>query len=105
MFLLPKTGSCKAVPAIQDFRERWPALFSEAQIKEEFKRITMVPLERTFLTKLDFYIPKMQEIFSKKGGVAGTKIRPLLDSLSQVPTHSLGKAEVVSNAYGYSEVD
>ena len=26
----------------------------------------------------------MQEIFSKKGGVAGTKIRPLLDSLSQV---------------------
>ncbi|KAK0146538.1 hypothetical protein N1851_014144 [Merluccius polli] len=43
----------------------------------------MVPLERTFFTKLDFYTPTTQEIFSKKGGVAGTKIRPLLDSLSQ----------------------
>ncbi|CAL8263520.1 unnamed protein product [Merluccius merluccius] len=73
----------KQCPAIQDFREKWPALFSEVQIKEEFKTITTVPLERTFLTKLDFYTPKMQEIFSKKGGVAGTKIRPLLDSLSQ----------------------
>ncbi|KAL0979010.1 hypothetical protein UPYG_G00179280 [Umbra pygmaea] len=73
----------KQCPAIQDFQERWPALFSEAQIKEEFKRITTVPLERTFLTKLDFYTPKMQEIISKKGGVAGTKIRPLLDSISQ----------------------
>ncbi|XP_062414846.1 uncharacterized protein LOC119210675 [Pungitius pungitius] len=73
----------KQCPAIHDFRERWPALLSEAQIKEEFKRITTVPLERTFLTKLDFYTPKMLEIFSKKGGLAGTKIRPLPDSLSQ----------------------
>ncbi|XP_076616611.1 uncharacterized protein LOC143339324 [Chaetodon auriga] len=82
-FSIRRQEVVKQCPAIQDFRERWPALFSEAQIKEEFKRITTFPLERTFLTKLDFYTPKMQEIFSKKGGVAGTKIRPLLDSLSQ----------------------
>lgn len=65
-------------------KSKWHYCTSFFQIKEEFKRITTVPLERTFLTKLDFYTPKMQEIFSKKGGVAGTKIRPLLDSLSQV---------------------
>ena len=54
------------------------------QIKEEFRRITTIHLELTFLTKLDFYTPKLQEILGTKGGVAGTKIRPLLDSLSQV---------------------
>ncbi|KAJ4937553.1 hypothetical protein JOQ06_002188 [Pogonophryne albipinna] len=70
-------------PAVHDFMERWPAMFSELQIKEEFRRITTIHLERTFLTKLDFYTPKLQEIFGTKGGVAGTKIRPLLDSLSQ----------------------
>ncbi|XP_033941836.1 uncharacterized protein [Pseudochaenichthys georgianus] len=53
-------------------------------IKEEFQRITTIHLERNFLTKLDFYTPKLQEIFGTKGGVAGTKIRPLLDSLSQL---------------------
>ncbi|KAF3838873.1 hypothetical protein F7725_010641, partial [Dissostichus mawsoni] len=53
------------------------------QIKEEFRRITTIHLQRTFLTKLDFDTPKLQETFGTKGGVAGTKIRPLLDSLSR----------------------
>lgn len=54
------------------------------QIKEEFRRITTIHLERTFLTKLDLYKPKLREVFAKKGGVAGTKIRPLLDSIRKV---------------------
>ncbi|KAJ4924410.1 hypothetical protein JOQ06_000650 [Pogonophryne albipinna] len=58
------------------------------EIKEEFRRITTIHLERIFLTKLDFYTPKLEEIFGTKGGVAGTKIRPLLDSLSQKPSIS-----------------
>ncbi|XP_074546285.1 uncharacterized protein LOC141810709 [Halichoeres trimaculatus] len=73
----------KQCPSIQHFRARWPALFSEAQIEEEFRRITTVHLQRTFLSKLDLYTPKLQEIFSKKGGVAGSKIKPLLESFSQ----------------------
>ncbi|KAL6457320.1 hypothetical protein MHYP_G00342830 [Metynnis hypsauchen] len=52
-------------------------------VKDEFRRITTVNLEQTFLTKLDFYTPKLLTIFKTKGGVAGTKLRCLLDSLGQ----------------------
>lgn len=54
------------------------------QIKDEFGRITTVPLEQTFLSKLDTYTPKLLEIFHTKCGVANRKIKPQLDSLSQV---------------------
>ncbi|XP_030205828.1 uncharacterized protein LOC115538275 isoform X1 [Gadus morhua] len=43
------------MPAVPDVMERWPALFYESQVKEEFKRITTINLDRTFLTKMDFY--------------------------------------------------
>ncbi|XP_034052381.1 uncharacterized protein LOC117532895 [Gymnodraco acuticeps] len=70
-------------PAVQDFIESWPALFSEHQIKEEFRRITTLHLKGTFLTKLDFYTPKLLKIFGKKGGVAGSTIKLMLDSFSE----------------------
>ncbi|KAG5270242.1 hypothetical protein AALO_G00190400 [Alosa alosa] len=38
-------------PAADDFRERWPALFCEDGIKEEFRRITTMSLEQSFITK------------------------------------------------------
>ncbi|KAM7388885.1 hypothetical protein PAMP_022894 [Pampus punctatissimus] len=57
------------------------------QIKEEFKRITTVYLKRTFLSKLDSHTTKLVEIFRKKGGIAGTKIKPMLDSLSEDVSH------------------
>ncbi len=41
-------------------------------------------MERTFLEKLDFYTPKLLALFEMKGGVAGIRIRHLLDSLSQL---------------------
>ena len=54
------------------------------QIKEEFRRITTIPLERTFMHKLDKYTPKLITLIKAKGGAVGIKMRPLLDSLSQV---------------------
>lgn len=47
----------KHCSAVQNFMERWPALFCEPQIKEEF---TTIHPEPTFLIKLDFYTPKLQ---------------------------------------------
>ncbi|XP_062331178.1 uncharacterized protein LOC134031520 [Osmerus eperlanus] len=70
-------------PCIQDFMERWPALFGEARIAEEFQRITAVPLLQTFMRKLDSYTPRLLNIMRAKGGVPGTKIRPILDTLNQ----------------------
>ncbi|KAL7878798.1 hypothetical protein AOLI_G00097720 [Acnodon oligacanthus] len=57
----------KHCPAVPDVIKRWPALFSESQVKDEFRRITTVNLERTFLTKLDSYAPKLLTIFKMKG--------------------------------------
>ncbi|KAK2841292.1 hypothetical protein Q7C36_012871 [Tachysurus vachellii] len=70
-------------PAVKDFKERWPALFCESEIKNEFRRITAVPLEPTFLQTLDLYTPKLLDLFKMKGGDAGIKIRSMLDSLCQ----------------------
>ncbi|KAK3520831.1 hypothetical protein QTP70_033047 [Hemibagrus guttatus] len=52
-----------------------------SKIKEEFRRITTVSLENTFMYKLDQYTPKF--IALKKGGVVGTKLRPFLDKQEQ----------------------
>ena len=54
------------------------------QIKEEFRRITTIPLERTFMHKLDEHTPKLITLMKAKGGAVGIKMRPLLDRLSQV---------------------
>ncbi|KAK9536023.1 hypothetical protein VZT92_005845 [Zoarces viviparus] len=50
--------------------------------QREFRRITTVHLERTFLSNLDNWTPQFLKIFLTKGGVAGTKIKHMLDSLS-----------------------
>ncbi|RXN18153.1 sterile alpha motif domain-containing 3-like isoform X1 [Labeo rohita] len=82
-FAMRRTEVVKDCPAIQDLLERWPSLFCENQIKEEFKRITTIHLERMFLSRLDGYTTKLLEIFRRKGGTAGTKIKPMLDSLNE----------------------
>ncbi|XP_073729965.1 uncharacterized protein [Misgurnus anguillicaudatus] len=69
-------------PSVGVFKERWPALFTEAQIKEEFRRITTVSLEETFMRKLDEYTPGLLRLMHAKGGAAGCKMRPLLDTLN-----------------------
>ncbi|KAK3514712.1 hypothetical protein QTP70_028326 [Hemibagrus guttatus] len=42
-------------------------LRSSGKIKEEFRRITAVPLEQTFISKLDGYTPKLMELLKAKG--------------------------------------
>ncbi|KAG1949506.1 hypothetical protein F2P79_011428 [Pimephales promelas] len=71
-------------PSVGVFKERWPALFTEAQIKEEFRRITTVSLEETFMRKLDEYTLGLLRLMRAKGGAAGCKMRPLLDTLNDI---------------------
>ncbi|XP_076733876.1 uncharacterized protein LOC143414098 [Maylandia zebra] len=92
-FAMRRKEVVKDCPAIQDLLERWPSLFCENQIKEEFKRITTIHLERTFLSRLDGYTTKFLEIFRRKGGTAGTKIKPMLDSLNK--HHVDGRRDII----------
>ncbi|XP_063049243.1 uncharacterized protein LOC134443319 [Engraulis encrasicolus] len=71
------------MPAVPDVMERWPALFYDSQVKEEFKRITAIRLDQTFLTKMDCYTPKLLTIFKTKGGAVGAKMKSVLELLSQ----------------------
>lgn len=59
----------QALP-VSELTERWPALFNADQINEEFRRITTINLEVTFMTYLDLYSPKiMSMVLSKVGSV------------------------------------
>ncbi len=58
--------------------------FLSIQIKEEFRRITTVSLEQSFMYKLDHYTTKLIALMMAKGGVIGTKLRPFMDRLSRV---------------------
>ncbi|KAL6458616.1 hypothetical protein MHYP_G00320880 [Metynnis hypsauchen] len=55
----------------------------ESEIKEEFRRITTIRLEETFMSELDGYTPRLLELVRAKGGMAGTKLRPILDAINQ----------------------
>lgn len=54
------------------------------QIKEEFRRITTISLEQTFMCKPDAYTPKLLTPMKAKGGEVGIKLRMFQYKLSQV---------------------
>ncbi|XP_048828042.1 uncharacterized protein LOC125705809 [Brienomyrus brachyistius] len=70
-------------PPVIDFKARWPALFEFSQIEEEFRRITLKPLQSTFLGKLDQYTPKLLSLYRRKGGAVGKKLDETLDMLNE----------------------
>ncbi|MEQ2274392.1 hypothetical protein XENORESO_020158, partial [Xenotaenia resolanae] len=70
-------------------------LFCEAEIKEEFRRITTISLEQTFMYKLDHYTPKLTTLMKGKGGVVGTKLRLFLDKLSQSLTIEMRREAII----------
>ncbi|KAL6477454.1 hypothetical protein MHYP_G00132890 [Metynnis hypsauchen] len=50
----------------EDLLHRWPALVEATQIKEEFKRITTVELETTFMANMDKYTGRLLSLFRTK---------------------------------------
>ncbi|XP_055007435.1 sterile alpha motif domain-containing protein 3-like [Boleophthalmus pectinirostris] len=60
---------------VVEVQERWPALFSPVQINEEFRRCTTVPLQSSFMSNLDKYIPKLLTLFSSVGGALGERLK------------------------------
>ncbi|XP_041824838.1 uncharacterized protein LOC121629270 [Melanotaenia boesemani] len=88
-------------PTANDLKDRWPALFYEAEIKEEFCRITTISLEQTFMLKLDQYTPKIIGLIEAKGGVIGAKLRPFLHKLSQNQSIEMKRETVIRGLIVY----
>ncbi|XP_039859685.1 uncharacterized protein LOC120716282 [Simochromis diagramma] len=84
---MPKTFSIRRqevvnqAPKINDLKERWPALFDAVQINQEFRKITTVNLETTFMAKLDQYSQKIMSLLSSRGGAAKMRIRRIQNML------------------------
>ncbi|KAA0721373.1 hypothetical protein E1301_Tti021883 [Triplophysa tibetana] len=71
-------------PAVSVFKERWPGLFCKAQVLVEFRRITTISLEETFMLNLDRYTPRLLQLMLARGGTSGTRICPLLNTINEV---------------------
>ncbi|CAL8382348.1 unnamed protein product [Arctogadus glacialis] len=87
--------------AAEDFTERWPALFCADGITEEFRRITTISLEQSFMSKLDAYTPKLLALMKAKGGELGTKLRPFLVKLSQNQSIGMRREAVIRSLILY----
>ncbi|KAJ8351759.1 hypothetical protein SKAU_G00232350 [Synaphobranchus kaupii] len=66
-------------PPIAELKERWPALFSEAQLYGEFHRITNQSLQYSFFAALDKNTPQLLELYKeRKTGAFGKKMADLM---------------------------
>lgn len=76
-------------PGIAEFKDRWPALFDVFQINEEFRRITTLHLESTFMKMLDLYTPKLLAIFANIRGALGRNLKQKMDALMENPKRDI----------------
>ncbi|XP_030586383.1 uncharacterized protein LOC115781106 isoform X2 [Archocentrus centrarchus] len=70
----------RETPMVQDFQERWPALF---KINAEFKRITTLPLQSRFLSQLDILSSKLIALYKKRGGLIGKRLKSIMDQMTE----------------------
>ncbi|XP_034028290.1 uncharacterized protein LOC117512363 [Thalassophryne amazonica] len=85
-FSIRRQEGVNQAPSISDLRDRWPGLFDATQINKEFRRITTVGLETTFMAKLDQYTPKIMALVSSRGGAAKMKIQHIKKMLLEEPS-------------------
>ncbi|XP_047210389.1 uncharacterized protein LOC124860838 isoform X6 [Girardinichthys multiradiatus] len=57
---------------------RWPALFTDSQIFQEFIRVVGKSLKDNFFDALDSFSPGLMDLFRKKRGLTSQLLAPLL---------------------------
>ncbi|XP_035857795.1 uncharacterized protein LOC116054844 isoform X4 [Sander lucioperca] len=70
-------------PSIQDFKDRWPALFTQKEVNTEFQRLVAVPLEDKFMAQLDMHSSQLIKVIRAKGGATRQKTANIMDTLDQ----------------------
>ncbi|XP_068566737.1 sterile alpha motif domain-containing protein 3-like [Cebidichthys violaceus] len=94
-FALRRKELVNLEPPVKDTVERWPALFTESQILEEFCRLSSKNLQAEFFKELDKYTPRFLEIFKSKGGSVGQKLQEYLQQVTPGSTDVTGKRTAV----------
>lgn len=65
-------------PPVSQILQRWPALFTESQVYQEFNRIVGKNLKQEFYGSLDHHCPQLIQIFRSKRGLTGQILSSLL---------------------------
>ncbi|XP_056102189.1 uncharacterized protein LOC130100539 isoform X2 [Rhinichthys klamathensis goyatoka] len=65
-------------PPVSQILQRWPALFRESQVYQEFNRVVGKNLKQEFYGSLDRHCPQLIQIFRSKRGLAGQILSDLL---------------------------
>ncbi|XP_032429553.1 uncharacterized protein LOC116726778 [Xiphophorus hellerii] len=71
-------------PGIEDFKDRWPALFQQKEINAEFQRLMALPLEQTFLAQLDRHSSQLIKVIQAKGGATHAKMAGIMRTYDEV---------------------
>ncbi|KAI7790556.1 hypothetical protein IRJ41_005488 [Triplophysa rosa] len=64
-------------------------------INEEFRRITTLHLESTFMKMLDLYTPKLLAIFTSRGGALGWNLKQKMDALLLNPERNIDMTRAI----------
>ncbi|XP_063048113.1 uncharacterized protein LOC134441655 [Engraulis encrasicolus] len=65
-FSLRRKEIVEEEPPVSEVKKKWPALFTEQQIKAEFNRITSSNLTECFYTGLDQHFPRLLHLYRAK---------------------------------------
>ncbi|KAF7643157.1 hypothetical protein LDENG_00244280 [Lucifuga dentata] len=62
-------------PTVSVIQTRWPALFTERQICEEFTRTVTTDLKMSFMDGLDLFVPRLLQLYrtTTKSRIPGLK--------------------------------
>uniref|UniRef100_A0A8C1UMQ8 Uncharacterized protein n=1 Tax=Cyprinus carpio TaxID=7962 RepID=A0A8C1UMQ8_CYPCA len=70
-------------PMVVDVQQRWPALFLQEQIAEEFFRITNKDLLDVFRAAMDRFTPKLLKLYRARKAAFGEDMEQLLERLDE----------------------
>nr|XP_055069982.1 uncharacterized protein LOC129450955 isoform X2 [Misgurnus anguillicaudatus] len=83
-------------PIVVDVQQRWPALFLQEQIAEEFFRITNKVLLDVFRAAMDRFTPKLLKVYRARKTAFGEDMEQLLERLDERMTDIL-KTDIVNH--------
>ncbi|XP_060758372.1 uncharacterized protein LOC132869030 [Neoarius graeffei] len=103
-FALRRKEAVHDKPPIAQILQRWPALFTESQICNEFNRVVGKNLSIIFLQALDQISPHMIEIFKKKTGTIGQKLNQLVQETKSTNLLVLQSSAMLSFAEDFPAI-
>ncbi|XP_071373622.1 uncharacterized protein [Centroberyx affinis] len=98
-FALRREEIVNLAPPIAELQDRWPALFSEAQLYGEFHRITNQNLPFSFFAALDRNAPQLLKLYKqRKTGAFGEKMADLLMAYEEQDKNDINAARTAALA-------